>query len=122
MNKMELYGVEFEKDANGILSFYDESGYTVSLFHLEGGDKEAKFVGSVMSSDAEVKFSMEIPYGAPEYEGDENLVNKVFADLPLSRGNFSCSLTQLLWRTGVIEEVYEDLSSRYNPSALENLR
>lgn len=120
--KMELYNVELEKDANGVLSFYDEAGYTVALFHLEGGEKDAKFVGSVMSPDAEVKFSMEIPYGAPEYEGDENLVNKIFADLTLSRGNFACSLTQLLWRTGVIKEKYLDLTSYYDPQALDNLR
>ena len=122
MNKMELYNVELEKDQNGVLAFYDESGYTVSLFHLEGGDEDAKFVGTVMSSDAEIKFTMEIPYGAPEYEGGEDLVNKVFADLPLSRGNFACSLTQLLWRTGVIKEKYLDLSSYYDPQALDNLR
>lgn len=120
--KMELYNVELEKDENGILAFYDESGYTVSLFHLEGDKDNAKFVGTVMSSDAEVKFTMEIPYGAPEYEGGEDLVNKVFANLPLSRGNFSCSLTQLLWRTGVIKEKHLDLSSYYDPQALENLR
>lgn len=119
---MKLYNLSFKKDANGVLSFEDTTGRTVALFTLAGVDSSAKFVGTVMSPDAEVNFEMEIPYGSPSYEGGEDLVNEVFADLPLSRGNFSCSLEQLLWRTGVIEEVYEDLSSRYNPQALSNLR
>ena len=83
-----------KKDANGVLSFEDTTGRTVALFTLAGVDSSAKFVGTVMSPDAEVNFEMEIPYGSPSYEGGEDLVNEVFADLPLSRGD-----RRGLWRS-----------------------
>ena len=116
--EMELHYVKFKKDTNSVLSFEDVTGSTIALFRVKGDENNAKFIGLVISPDSEVKFESEIPYGTPSYEGGKDLVNKVFAEISISKENISESLEQLLWRTGVIQ----DLSVRYHPRFLEMLR